>query len=67
MIRGAAVGALFAADRSERSFQADEIALLIAFADHAVVALDNARLYEAGRTALRELRVTYRRSRITSP
>jgi len=56
VIRGEAVGALFAADRSERSFQPDEIALLNAFADHAAVALDNARLYEASRTALRELR-----------
>ncbi|MFG1648046.1 helix-turn-helix domain-containing protein [Amycolatopsis sp. NPDC049252] len=61
VIRGEAVGALFAADRSERSFQADEIALLNAFADHAAVALDNARLYEASRTALRELRGAYRK------
>ncbi|EWM18902.1 GAF domain-containing protein [Kutzneria sp. 744] len=61
VIRGEAVGALFAADRSERSFQADEIALLTAFADHAAVALDNARLYEASRTALRELQVAYRK------
>jgi hypothetical protein len=62
VIRGAAVGALFAADRSERSFQADEIALLNAFADHAAVALDNARLYEASRTALQQLQVAYRKS-----
>jgi GAF domain-containing protein/PucR-like helix-turn-helix protein len=61
VIRGEAVGALFAADRSERSFEADEIALLSAFADHAAVALDNARLYEASRTALRELRSAYRK------
>lgn len=61
VIRGEAVGALFAADRSERSFRADEIALLSAFADHAAVALDNARLYEASRTALRELRGAYRK------
>jgi hypothetical protein len=61
VIRGEVVGALFAADRSERSFQAGEIALLSAFADHAAVALDNARLYEASRTALRELRVAYRK------
>lgn len=60
VIRGDVVGALFAADRSERSFQAGEIALLSAFADHAAVALDNARLYEASRTSLRELRVAYR-------
>jgi hypothetical protein len=61
VIRGEAVGALFAADRSERSFQAGEIALLSAFADHAAVALDNARLYEASRTALQELRTAYRK------
>ncbi|SEC60080.1 GAF domain-containing protein [Amycolatopsis tolypomycina] len=61
VIRGEAVGALFAADRSQRSFQAEEIALLNAFADHAAVALDNARLYEESRTALRELRVAYRK------
>ncbi|MGY6024787.1 helix-turn-helix domain-containing protein [Streptomyces spinosirectus] len=61
VIRGEAVGALFAADRCERSFQADEIALLSAFADHAAVALDNARLYEASRTALQELQIAYRK------
>lgn len=61
VIRGEAVGALFAADRSERTFQAEEIALLNAFADHAAVALDNARLYEESRSALRELRVAYRK------
>jgi hypothetical protein len=61
VIRGDVVGALFAADRSERSFQASEIALLSAFADHAAVALDNARLYEASRTALQELRIAYRK------
>ena len=61
VIRGEAVGALFAADRSERSFHADEIALLSAFADHAAVALDNARLYEESRTALRDLRTAYRK------
>jgi GAF domain-containing protein len=61
VIRGEVVGALFAADRSERAFHAGEIALLSAFADHAAVALDNARLYEASRTALHELRIAYRK------
>lgn len=61
VIRGEAVGALFAADRSARSFHADEIALLSAFADHAAVALDNARLYEESRTALQDLRTAYRK------
>src|SRR6266536_2115612 len=59
VIRGEAVGALFAAVRSERSFHAGEIALLSAFADHAAVALDKARRYEASRNALRELRIAY--------
>jgi GAF domain/PucR C-terminal helix-turn-helix domain len=61
VIRGEVVGALFAADRTERTFEAAEIALLSAFADHAAVALDNARLYEASRSALQELRVAYRK------
>jgi hypothetical protein len=61
VIRGEAVGALFAAARSERAFQADEIALLTAFADHAAVAIANARLYEASRTALQNLQDAYRR------
>ncbi|SFQ68407.1 helix-turn-helix domain-containing protein [Amycolatopsis rubida] len=61
VIRGEAVGALFAADRSERAFPAEEIALLSAFADHAAVALDNARLYEASRTALQELQAAYQK------
>ncbi|HVU91994.1 MAG TPA: GAF domain-containing protein, partial [Jatrophihabitans sp.] len=39
LVRGEAIGALFAADRSERTFETDEIALLCAFADHAAVAL----------------------------
>lgn len=61
VIRGEAIGALFAADRAERSFQAGEIALLSAFADHAAVALDNARLYEESRNSLQELRTAYSR------
>lgn len=61
VIRDEVVGALFAADRSERSFHPGEIALLSAFADHAAVALDNARLYEESRTALQELQVAYRK------
>ncbi len=61
VIRDEVVGALFAADRSERSFHPGEIALLSAFADHAAVALDNARLYEESRTALQELQGAYRK------
>lgn len=53
------VGVLFAADRTERPFEHDEVALLSAFADHAAVALNNARLYEASRSALKELQAAY--------
>ncbi|MZD06496.1 GAF domain-containing protein [Streptomyces sp. SID5785] len=60
MARGQVIGALFAAHRSERRFRTDETALLSAFADHAAVALDNARLYEESRAALAELREAYR-------
>ncbi|MFI6966728.1 helix-turn-helix domain-containing protein [Streptomyces sp. NPDC050255] len=59
-VRDEVIGALFAAHRSERRFRADEIALLSAFADHAAVALDNARLYEESRSALAELQSAYR-------
>lgn len=54
------IGVLFAADRTERPFQNDEVALLSAFADHAAVALNNARLYAASTSALAELQQAYR-------
>lgn len=60
LVRDRVIGVLFAADRSERRFRTDEIALLSAFADHAAVALDNARLYEESRDALAQLRSAYR-------
>lgn len=53
------IGVLFAADRSERPFEHDEVALLSAFADHAAVALNNARLYDESRSALKELQAAY--------
>jgi hypothetical protein len=52
-------GVLYAADRVERAFSPDEVALLSAFADHASVALENARLYEESRSALKRLRDAY--------
>lgn len=54
------IGVLFAADRSERPFRSDEVALLSAFADHAAIALNNARLYDQSREALQELQTAYR-------
>ncbi|MEV6487395.1 GAF domain-containing protein [Actinoplanes sp. NPDC051633] len=53
------IGVLFAADRTERPFENDEVALLSAFADHAAIALNNARLYDASRSALKQLQSAY--------
>ncbi|MFD6285291.1 helix-turn-helix domain-containing protein [Streptomyces sp. NPDC060205] len=60
MVGDRAIGALFAADRTERPFENDEVALFSAFAGHAAVALDNARLYEETRVSLRRLEDAYR-------
>ncbi len=49
------IGVLFAADRQERRFVAEEVALLASLADHAAVALDNARMLQETRAALTEL------------
>ncbi|MGC4996830.1 helix-turn-helix domain-containing protein [Streptomyces sp. DT195] len=54
------IGVLFAADRTERPFEKDEVALLSAFADHAAIALNNARLYDESRVALQRLQDAYR-------
>ncbi|WP_198284299.1 helix-turn-helix domain-containing protein [Saccharomonospora xinjiangensis] len=49
------IGVLFAAERRPRSFSPDEVALLSSFADHAAIAIDNARLIEESAAALAEL------------
>jgi sugar diacid utilization regulator len=49
------IGVLFAANRSERPFRREEVALLASLAAHAAVAIDNARLLQEARTALDEL------------
>ncbi|MYU21998.1 GAF domain-containing protein [Streptomyces sp. SID8352] len=48
-------GVLFAGQRSPRSFQPDEIAMLSAFANHASVTLRNASLYQRSQDAVHEL------------
>ncbi|GIJ46144.1 hypothetical protein Val02_30300 [Virgisporangium aliadipatigenens] len=53
------IGVLFAADRTERPFEHDEVALLSAFADHAAIALNNARLYDESRSALKQLQSAF--------
>ncbi|WP_344319144.1 GAF domain-containing protein, partial [Actinocatenispora thailandica] len=49
------IGVLFAADRRERRFAQDEIALLGSLADHAAIAIDSARMLTETREALAEL------------
>jgi len=64
LIRGSQViGVLFAADRTERTFDRSEVSLLSSLAAHAAVALDNARLLEETRTALDELSAASRELR----
>ena len=67
LIRGSRViGVLYAADRSERSFDRSEVALLGSLAAHAAIALDNARLLEETRHALDELSTVTRELRAHS-
>ncbi|SDX91855.1 transcriptional regulator, CdaR family [Modestobacter sp. DSM 44400] len=64
LVRGSQViGVLYAADRSVRSFERSEVALLGSLAAHAAIALDNARLLEETRTALDELSTASRELR----
>jgi hypothetical protein len=64
LVRGSQViGVLFAADRTERSFERSEVALLGSLAAHAAIALDNARLLEETRAALDELSTASRELR----
>jgi hypothetical protein len=54
------LGILYVAERDERPYAPDEVALLSALADHAAIALENARLYEESQSALSRLRDAYR-------
>lgn len=56
---GRFLGTLIAANRQERPFVRDDVALLTAFGDHAAVALENARLYDESRRALHALETAY--------
>lgn len=54
------IGVLYAANRTERPFNREEVALLGSLAAHAAVAIDQARLLEETRTALEELNTANR-------
>lgn len=59
---GQVLGVLFAADRSAHSFGAEEIALLSAFADHAAVILQTARLFAAERASAAQAEAAHARA-----
>ncbi|MGW5655159.1 helix-turn-helix domain-containing protein [Streptomyces humi] len=52
---GQVIGALFAADRTPRTFAPDEVALLCSLADHAAIAIDTAKSMADARVAMAEL------------
>lgn len=60
------IGVLYAADRRERVFEREQIALLRSFAAHAAVAIDNARLLTETTQALAGLREAHATSRRAS-
>jgi hypothetical protein len=60
------IGVLFAADRAERSFAQEEVALLCSLAAHAAVAIDNARLLQETRVTLEELSAASEAARVHS-
>lgn len=53
------IGVLYAAERTERPYAPEEVALFSALADHASVALENARLYQESRSSLKDLQTAY--------
>ncbi|MEH0829606.1 MULTISPECIES: helix-turn-helix domain-containing protein [unclassified Micromonospora] len=55
LLAGRVIGALLAGNRSPRPFPPEEVALATSLAAHAVVALENARLFSEAQAALREL------------
>ncbi len=54
-VQGTIVGVLTVGDREGRMFSDDDVRLAQAFADQAVLALENARLYEEARTHLKRM------------
>jgi len=63
VVDGAVIGALLAVHRSVRPFPPAEVSLLMSFAAHAAVALENARLFARTQQALAELDAANRQVR----
>ena len=63
VVDGAVIGALLAVHRTVRPFPPAEVSLLMSFAAHAAVALENARLFARTQQALAELDAANRQVR----
>jgi PAS domain S-box-containing protein len=58
--RGQAIGAMTIQSTQEAAFSAEDIAVLQTMGDQVANAIENARLFEAGRSALAEVEATHR-------
>lgn len=58
LLGSSVIGVLYAANRTQRPFSRDDTALLVSMAAHAAIAIDNARLLDETRDAVRELSAT---------
>jgi signal transduction histidine kinase/ActR/RegA family two-component response regulator len=63
LLKDTAIGAMAVGDPVGRVFTAEEVRLAQAFADHAVVTLENARLFEEHQWKVQELAVLYELSK----
>jgi DNA-binding PucR family transcriptional regulator len=58
LLEDAVLGILYVADRRSRTYQPEEIALLVSLTSHAALAMENARLFEESQNALLALKQT---------